>query len=146
MKSDDAFLVGFMSVYLEEWKHRDSVMWAQVFRFYLATLSVSLLPYTDLINQHNLFSKGSLHIVGIVMSICFLYISIAYGSRLYVISKTYKEIIRKLSIDDIKRLEIKDLRLPKVAKTILGAPIAVVLPFALFVSLIIVNIVFWIVG
>lgn len=145
MQSENDMIIDMLSIFLEEWKHRDSIMWEQVFRFYLATLTVSVLPYTNIINTEGLFSKFFFHCVGIVLSVCFLYISIAYGYRLKAASETYKNMLAKIPNNEIKRTEIGELKGSKIVLKIAQERIVDVLPIILFISLILVNVVFLIV-
>jgi len=145
MDNNEELLIELMNVYLEEWKHRDSIMWEQVFRFYMATLVVSVLPYTNIINSDGLFSGVFLHCVGIFLSFVFLYVSFAYGIRLIASADTYEKIVSKLSSVKLQRTKLNDLKYPRFVKRIVGKHIVVVLPTAMFISLLVVNIVFWLV-
>ena len=37
-------LLDLMDIYLSEWKHRDEMLWKQVFKYFYATLVVLFLP------------------------------------------------------------------------------------------------------
>lgn len=40
-------MLQLMDIYLREWEHRDSILWDQSFRFFVAALVVMILPFSN---------------------------------------------------------------------------------------------------
>ena len=75
---DTQELLTLMSIYLDEWKHRDSILWKQTFTFFWATLIVMLLPFAAKYLQINIPDKLPqflFPLIGIIMSFLFIIIS-----------------------------------------------------------------------
>ena len=71
-------LLSLMSIYFTEWSHRDSLMWKQVCTFFFAAFVVTLLPFAKIweISLTKVIPDFVFPIVGIVLSLIFLYITI----------------------------------------------------------------------
>lgn len=132
-------IITLMDIYLEEWKHRDSILWAQAFRFFYATLIVMLLPnltsYLHISLPSNIPVKA-FPIIGIVMAIGFLYISLGYSMRLAASSKTYQNIINLLE-KTYQRVSVGELKAGKLFKGRIG----IQFPILMFVSLLLIGII-----
>lgn len=87
-------IIELMSIYQDEWKHRDNGFYTWGFKFFYATLIVVFLPRlsnTISFNHHNLKIIGIVApIIGMMMSLCFLYISLCNHNRLYAVGQSYK--------------------------------------------------------
>ena len=125
----NADIIALINVYLEEWKHRDTILWAQAFRFFYATLIVMLLP--NLTNYLHIQLPSyvpvkAFPLMGIIMSIVFFYISYGYALRLIAISDTYTKILdmldkkfRRKKLDEIKNGVFFKARIAKIFPTML---------------------------
>lgn len=98
-----------MDIYLSEWKHRDELLWKQVFKYFYATLVVLFLPnmasYIGIVLPG--FPKIIFPIAALVLSFVFLYVSIGYAKRLEAIGNTYQNLmsffpkeLRRVSLSD----------------------------------------------
>lgn len=100
--------IKLMEIYLSDWKHRDDLLWKQVFKFFYATLIVILLPYLTSaieINVPATIPNLLFYILGLIMSVIFLYISWSYAKRLEAMGNTYKYFISMLP-EKYRRLEL----------------------------------------
>lgn len=101
LSSDYDTTISLLNVYITEWSQRDQIIWSQIFKFFYAILIIILLPNLALYLQIELPSLPifSFRIIGLFLSLAFLYISIGYAMRLQAISDTYQNIIKKLPIE-----------------------------------------------
>jgi hypothetical protein len=106
-------LVLLIGVYLDEWMHRDTLLWQQVFKHFYATLIITLLPNAS-IGQFQLqlpdLSSFVFRIVGLLMSFFFLYVSIGYSKRLEATSNTIRDLIAKLP-SEFQRMKLDDSKI-----------------------------------
>ena len=130
--------ISLLNVYFMEWRHRDQILWVQTFRFYYATLIIILLPNIAARLQIDLPVIPNLvyRLVGLLVSIVFLYISIGYAIRLHIISKSYRNILDKLpqgyeqkSFDDFGP---RAIHIVKLFKPRLGYILCITLFLSLF--------------
>ena len=126
-------IISLMAVYLDEWKHRDSLLWSQTFKLFYANLIIITLPYiADFLGislpqiDNKVFS-----IVGIIIAFVFLYISLGYSKRLNASSKTYAKMIKMLENENYQRIPLEKIKNGKIFKT----SIATVLTYTLFLVL-----------
>ena len=126
-------IITLMSIYLDEWKHRDSLLWSQVFKLFYAILIVIILPYVANFLGVSLppINNKIFPIIGIVLAFVFLYIGIGYAKRLNASSKTYINIMRLLGKEEYQRVPLANLRFGKLFKP----SIATVLVYAMFFAL-----------
>lgn len=102
-------LLTLMNIYLEEWKHRDSMLWKQVFTYFFAILIVMIIPFANI----NGFSLGdklpqcAFPIVGLVLDLIYAIICYNYAARLSSVGKAYTNIIDMLP-RKYQRTKIKD--------------------------------------
>ena len=101
-------LITLMNVYLSEWEHRDGLLWTQVFRYFYATLIVIALPNIAACIGIELpeINTNLFPIIGIVMSIVFLYVGLGYAFRLQASGQTYEKIMKLLGNTDYERISI----------------------------------------
>lgn len=98
-----------MNIYLSEWEQRDELLWQQVFKFFYATLIVSLLPNLASHFQIDLsgFPEILFPIVALFLSVVSIYMSIGYSKRLEASGKTYQKLIDLLP-NELRRISISD--------------------------------------
>ena len=138
LSSDFDTTISLLNVYFMEWSHRDQILWTQTFRFYYAALIVILLPNISVPLQISLPPIPNLiyRLIGLCISIIFLYVSLGYAIRLHIISKSYRCILDKLppeykqkTFDDFKS---KGINLAKLFKPRLGYIVCITLFLSLF--------------
>lgn len=144
LSSDYDTTISLLNVYFAEWSHRDQLLWSQTFKFYYATLIVILLPNVSGLFQMDLppISKLIYRLIGLLLSLVFLYISLGYAIRLHIISESYRLILDKLPMEfqqkNFDNLSIKPLNISKIFKPRLGYLICI----ALFLSLFLLSLLF----
>lgn len=88
-------IISLMNMYLNEWEHRDQMLWSQVFKYFYACLIVTVLPYAADKMQITLpegMDSRYFPFVGVVMGFIFLYVGLGYAYRLKAIGDTYKRL------------------------------------------------------
>ena len=140
-------IIALMDVYLGEWEHRDTLLWKQVFRYFYATLFVTILPNIAKsigIDLPNLNSKV-FPIIGLGLSLIFLYVGLGYAVRLRASSRTYEKMMKLLKNPQYERISIKDGKSGKKSKlgVLLSVPMAYVLVVTMFAALVAVAILFF---
>lgn len=90
--------IALMDVYLQEWCHRDTLLWTQVFKYFFSALVVIILPNAvgGLGIEFGNIPTAVFRIVGILISLVFLYVALAYSKRLEASGKTYQNMIDML--------------------------------------------------
>lgn len=152
-KIKESELLTLASIFLDEWKHRDTILWTQTFRFYIATLTVTVFPYLDICDKDSvdIFPYYIFHITSVIMSVVFLFITWSYSVRLRAASDTYARMMDSLDIY-CKRDHVEDVLTKKVttekpeekssiAIKLAKARLAKWVPMLLFSSLIVLNII-----
>lgn len=129
-------IISLMDIYLNEWEHRDELLWEQVFRCFYATLIVTVLPNIASFVGIELpqINAKLFPIIGIVMSLVFLYVGLGYAMRLRASSKTYVKVMKLLGDEKYERISIKDRKEMKIG-FIFSPPIAIVMVITMFLSL-----------
>ena len=129
-------IIALMSVYLSEWEHRDELLWSQVFRFFYATLIVTILPNITTFVGIELpeINTKLFPIMGMLMALVFLYVGLGYGIRMGASSLTYEKMIKLLGDEEIERISIKDRSKIRWGY-LFAAPMAMVLVVTMFVAL-----------
>lgn len=140
MATDRDDIIALMSVYLNEWEHRDELLWTQVFRYFYATLIVTVLPNVATFIGIDLpkVNVKIFPIIGLVMSLVFLYVGLGYAIRLRASSRTYEKMMSLLNDERYKRISIKDNKLG----CIFSVPMAFVLVVTMFIALVAVAVLF----
>ena len=132
-------VVALMNVYLDEWMHRDELLWTQAFKYFYATLVVLFLPNLAEFLQIDLpkFPVLLFPIIALVLSIVFLYVTIGYCKRLEASGKTYQKLINYLP-NELQRVPLDDpsIRYGKF----LSYPMSVILCSLMFAGLILLSI------
>ena len=102
-------LLDLMDIYLSEWKHRDEMLWKQVFKYFYASLVVLFLPNIASFLGINLpeFPAVLFPLAALVLSLVFLYISIGYSKRLEASGNTYQKLINLLP-EELRRVSVSD--------------------------------------
>lgn len=138
LSSDYDSTISLLNLYFSEWSHRDQILWAQIYKFYYAILIFILLPNLADHFQLNLptIPVFIFRIIGLILSLIFLYISLGYAIRLQAIGDTYQNIINKLPKDyqreSIKNIKYKNIQIGKFFMFKLGYMICVTLFITLF--------------
>lgn len=143
MATDRDDIIALMGVYLNEWEHRDELLWTQVFRYFYATLIVTVLPNAATFIGIDLpkVNVKIFPIIGLVMSIVFLYVGLGYAIRLRASSRTYEKMMNLLNDERYKRISIKDNKLERI----FSVPMAFVLVVTMFIALVAVAVLFLVV-
>ena len=130
---DPEQLISLMAIYLDEWKHRDSLLWSQTFKLFYANLIVIILPYVTNFLGLSLppINNKIFFIIGIVFAFVFLYIGLGYAKRLNASSATYKNMMKLLGKEQYCRVPLEKIKGGKLFKP----SIATVLVYAMFFAL-----------
>lgn len=133
---DKGQIIALMSVYLSEWEHRDELLWTQVFRYFYATLIVTVLPNIAAFVGIELpeINIKLFPIIGMVMALVFLYVGLGYAIRLRASSRTYEKIMKLLGSEEYERISIRDKKKVKWGY-LFAPPMAMVLVITMFVAL-----------
>lgn len=93
-------LINLTNMYLSEWSHRDSLLWKQVFSYFIACLVVMVLPFMTYfgIDFGNALPKWIFPSFGIALTLFFYIVSKGYVIRLKAIGETYQKLIDMLPI------------------------------------------------
>jgi hypothetical protein len=103
-------LIDLLGIYLNNFIHRDQILWSQTLKFFYAIIVVILLPNVSEIMGLSMPSLPSMafRLIGIVMSFIFLYVGLAYCARMNGATDAFFNINAKLckshQIEGIKRL------------------------------------------
>ena len=91
-------LINLANMYLNEWSHRDSMMWKQVFSYFISCLVVMLLPFMTYfgIDFGGALPKLIFPLAGMILSIFFFIVSKGYAIRLKAIGQSYQRLIEML--------------------------------------------------
>lgn len=134
-------IISLISIYLGEWKHRDEVLWRQVFKYYYATLIVTIFPHiTDKLGANIPINDSRIfYYIGIIMSFMFCYISIAVAMRVRASYKAYENSVNLLRNGENTyiRVSLETLKFGKFFKY----PLAISIIIIMFISLLTIAIV-----
>ncbi len=134
-------IISLISVYLNEWKHRDDVLWRQVFKFYYVTLITMVFPHiTGYLNANFIIEDARLfYYIGLVMSMIFYYVAIAIAMRARASYKAYEKVVNLL--EDNKhtytRVSVATLRFG----AFFNFPLAIGIITIMFISLVCIAII-----
>ncbi len=130
-------ILHLLDIYRAEWEHRETILWRQNFKFFYATLIVSLLPNLEkgLGIELSIKLPAIIYpIIGIGLSFIFLYVAIGGVARLEAINNTYQKIIGILP-QELQREKVMDLEI--IGKNFfhrsMGLPVSLMMFFALFI-------------
>lgn len=103
-------LIDLANLYLNEWSHRDSIIWKQLFAYFIACLVVMLLPFMTYfeIDFDNALPKWLFPMIGLVLSIVFFVVSKGYAIRLQAIGDAYQNVLDQLP-RNLQRKRIKEI-------------------------------------
>ena len=129
-------LLTLMSIYLEEFNQRNTMLWKQVFSHYFAIIIVMILPYMSYfgIDFGNALPKEIFQIIGLGLSFVFLIVSLGYAVRLSCASSIYNELIDRLETD-YRRKKLSEVCSPCTEK-ILGCNMTKLICIVMFITLI----------
>ena len=129
--------ISLLNVYLTEWSHRDKELWSKALKLYYAILVIILFP--NITNFFNVILPSLpaiiFRVIGLLLSLIFLYVTFGYAIRFQAIADTYQSIINELP-DKYRRKSIKSYK----TGHLFSLKINYLLYFALFVSLFILSI------
>lgn len=96
IESEDYFRI--LSQYYDELKHRDNLFWKQIFTYFYAVIIVCICPLTKPLelNIPCYIPKIIFPIVGLIMTIFFLFVSLAYSKRLECIGDAYSNMLKMI--------------------------------------------------
>ena len=139
---NDKDLIALMDVYSKEWIHRDSLFWVQIFKFFYATLIVTIIPNLENSSWFNFSSvpRCLFRVIALLMSGLFLYLGLAAGKRLEAIRDTYGDLSKKLK-PGYNKYEIKDLHFKLFGHDIpvFGCHTSKLIVYTMFLLLVLVN-------
>lgn len=129
--------ISLLNVYLSEWIHRDKELWSKALKLYYAILVIILFP--NITNFFNVILPSLpaiiFRIIGLFLSLLFLYVTFGYAIRFQAIAETYQSIINELP-EKYRRKSIKTYKTGKL----FSLKINYILYFALFISLFVLSI------
>ena len=137
-------LLELMDIYLSEWKHRDILLWRQIFTFFFVIMLVYFFPYFANWGENliDILPGWICLIIGIVLSILFLFVGIGYSTRLKASGNSYQKIIDKLPTQ-FQRVKIDELNNFKIANSPMSSfivSVMFVILLVLGIALLVINI------
>lgn len=137
-------LLELMDIYLSEWKHRDILLWRQIFTYFFVIMLIYFFPYSANWGENliDIFPRWISPIIGIVLSIVFLIVGIGYSTRLKASGNSYQKIIDKLPTQ-FQRVKIDELNNFKIANSTMSSfivSVMFVILFVLGIALLVINI------
>lgn len=137
-------LLKLMDIYLSEWKHRDILLWRQIFTYFFVIMLIYFFPYSAIWGENliDIFPRWIFPIIGIVLSIVFLIVGIGYSTRLKASGNSYQKIIDKLPTQ-FQRVKIDELNNFKLANSPMSSfivSVMFVILFVLGIALLVINI------
>lgn len=118
---DEDMIIDLLNIYLQEYIHRDNLMWSQTYKFFFASLIIMLLPnlterlgiiIPEIFSSH----KWIFPLAGIALAIIFLYVSLGLAKRFQASSKTYNNLISLLP-EKVQRVKLDELPIKILDKT-----------------------------
>lgn len=152
-KTED--ILSLLDIYYEEWRHRDTTLWNQVFIFFFAALIVMIFPFIDICNIGSgeselvlLIPKFVFPIIGIVLTTLLYLIGFGYSMRLKAIGDTIEKFFAVLP-EQYKRVKLADIAreyrnkprniIEIIASTITQKPLSLFVVNVMTVSLLILG-------
>lgn len=124
--------ISLLNVYLSEWSHRDIQLWSKAIKLYYVILVIILFP--NITNFFNVVLPPLpaiiFRLIGLFLSLIFLYVTFGYAIRFQTIADTYQSIINELP-EKYRRKSIKTYKMG----FLFSLKINYLLYFTLFVSL-----------
>ena len=118
--------ISLLNVYLSEWSHRDKELWAKALKLYYAIPNISNFFNVVLPSLPAIIFR----IIGLFLSLIFLYVTFGYAIRFQAIAETYQSIINELP----EKYHRKSIKTYKTGH-FFSLKINYLLYFALFISL-----------
>lgn len=104
-------LLQLVNIYLSEWEHRDKHFWSQAFAYFMASLSVSSIPFIGTWTQGPLFGSLPLFafpVIGSILAVMFLIIMLSYYERSKESHDVYMSLIKQISPESFQEKAIKE--------------------------------------
>lgn len=98
-------LLQLMNIYLSEWEHRDKHFWSQAFAYFMASLSVSSIPFIGTWAQGPLFGSIPLYafpVTGGILAFVFIIIMRSYYERSKESHDAYMLLIKQISPESFR--------------------------------------------
>lgn len=130
-------LLMLMDIYLTEWRHRDSLLWKQVFVYFYAIVIIIILPFVDVLGVgfEDILPRWIFSATGIILSFIFLIVSKGYADRLKSIGDTYNRLIKMLPVQ-FRRNEIKsNMRLSYFITYIMFGLLIIISTITLYINI-----------
>lgn len=130
-----------LSQYYEELKHRDTMLWRQMFAYFYLTLIISLFPYTNILGyQHDNYLPTSVFsILGMLLCILFLIVSVAYANRYKYISDIYNGMLKMVPLEVRRSADKGKFLIGKRRVPILKWQMTKTIPVCMFTMLFLLN-------
>ena len=108
--------ISLMNIYFHELEHRSNTLWSQAARFFMATITIIMLPNLTMGLGINLphVPEYIFRVIGLIMSLFFMYITWTYSKKVQASSETYSNMVALLP-KEYRRVQVKDLPLGKFA-------------------------------
>lgn len=135
--------IALMDIYFRELEHRSNTLWSQASRFFVATITIILLPNLSagLGLQLPALPEYLFRAVGLFMALLFMYITWTYSKKVQASGKTYRRMMASLP-QEYRRVSIKTLPRGRLAVERTSYWVCLVM----FLALIITAVVFLVVG
>ena len=102
-------IISLLSIYENEWEHRNNMLWSQIFKFFYFSIFAMILPNITEYLSISLPSIKMFPFIGLICSSLSFFMSLSYSKRLETSSKTYNNINNMLPIQ-YRRVKLKDLK------------------------------------
>ena len=130
-------LLTLMDIYLTEWRHRDSLLWKQVFVYFYAILIVVMFPFVDIlgVSFEEILPRWIFSAIGIVLSVMFLIVSKGYADRLKSIGDTYNRLIKMLPVQYRRNVIKSSMRLSYFITYIMFGLLIIISVITLYINI-----------
>ena len=100
-RDDYGTIVSLMEIYQEEWIYRDTSFWSHAFKFFYASLVVTLLPQIAEVVHQNALDKIGIDkkwypIAGLVLAVLFILMALQDAKRAKAAYLSYDRVMRAL--------------------------------------------------
>ena len=127
--------IALMDIYFRELEHRSNTLWSQAARFFVATITIIMLPNltTGLGISLPQFPEYLFRVIGLVMSLFFMYVTWTYSKKVQASSKTYSNMMSSFP-KEYRRVQMQDLPYGKFAVARTSFWVCFVMFLALFLT------------
>ena len=123
-------IISLLSIYEDEWEHRNDILWSQIFRFFYFSVFTMILPNITTYLSISLpkIPLKLFPIIGIFIATLSYILSLSYSKRLEASSKTYKK-INDLLPEKYRRIGLESIKYGKYFKT----RHTIIIPFLIYI-------------